>query len=240
MDVGEELGSCPAGLGRRLHVHEEGFVVRRRLGRDHRHRYASVRELVNDMGIRFTWDRGMGSVLSTPSWQPRLTMADGSVLRLRLEGVTTRTLARDFAYEGIRSDSYPSPAGDLLVLLQERVARLQLPPALGTVRSGGTVEFGPFTVAQAHLGHRTAGVLPWDRFYGFERMANYATVLPPVSTGATCSAYEWFDPPEKGRNYGDPYPRRWARAPLDSVPNTETLVLLAEAMKAEADNGSRT
>ena len=43
MDLGDELGCCSAGVASRLHVHEEGFVVRRRLGRDHRHRYADVR-----------------------------------------------------------------------------------------------------------------------------------------------------------------------------------------------------
>jgi hypothetical protein len=231
MDLGDELGCCSAGLASRLHVHEEGFVVRRRLGRDHRHRYADVRELVNDMGIRFSWDRGLGSVLSTPYWHPRLTTTDGSTVRLRLQGATTRTLARDFVHYGIRDDSEPSPAGDLLVLLQERISQAQLPSALETIRRGGTVTFGPFTVTHAHLGHDTAGVLTWDRFDDFERSANYATILPPMSTGASCTAYEWFDPPDKGRNYGDPYPRRWAQAPLADVPNTETLVLLAKAMK---------
>jgi hypothetical protein len=238
MDLGEELGCCSAGPASRLHVHEEGFVVRRLLGRDHRHRYADVRNLIIDMGIRFTWDSGLGSVLSTPYWHPRLTMTDGSTVRLRLEGATTRTLARDFVRYGIRGDSEPSPAGEVLGLLQERVGQAQLPSALETVGSGGTVAFGPFTVTKAHLGHDTAGVLAWDRFDDFERVANYATILPPVSTGASCTAFEWFDPPTTGRNHGDPYPRRWAQAPLADVPNTETLVLLAKATKTNNDRSA--
>jgi hypothetical protein len=231
VDLGEELGCCSAGLASRLHVHEEGFAVSRRLGRDHRHHYAEVRELINDRGIRFTWDSERGSVLSTPYWHPRLTMTNGSTVRMRLQGATTRTLARDFVHYGIRSDSEPSPAGEMLGLLQERVGQAQLPAALETVGSGGAVAFGPFTVTRAHLHHHTAGVLAWDRFDDFERSATYATILPPVSTGASCTAFQWFDPPTTGRYHGEPYPRRWAAAPLAEVPNTETLVLLAKTIK---------
>jgi hypothetical protein len=61
MDWGAELGSCPAGRARRLHVHEDGFVVRRRFGRHQGHRHADVHEVVDAMGITFTRDREAGS-----------------------------------------------------------------------------------------------------------------------------------------------------------------------------------
>jgi hypothetical protein len=233
---GEELGSCPAGRAGRLHVHEDGFVLGRRFGRSRGHRYADVRQVVDALGIDFAWDRERGSVLSTPHWRPRLTMVDGSTVELRLVGVTTRTSARDFGPSGIRRDSPPSPAGDLVVAMKERIGRAQLPAALATVRGGGTVAFGPFTVDAGGLHHATAGVLAWDRFDELETLTTYSRTLPPTTTGAVCSAYEWVDP-APGTSPAEPQLRRWVSVPLAEVPNVATLELLAAQLEPRPGPG---
>jgi hypothetical protein len=228
---GEQLGDCSAGLTSRLHVHDAGFVVTRRFRPHQRHHFTDVHELVSDTGIRFGWDRDLGSVRSQPYWRQRLTMTNGTTLRLRLEGATTRTLARDFVYYGIRSDVEPSPAGELVSVIHERVGHAQLPAACATIRAGGSVTFGAFSASSAGLHHDTAGVLPWDRFDAFERTAGYATILPPVATGAFCTAFTWvYRPP--GRTYpGERQPRCWVAVPLVEVTNAETLALLADELK---------